>query len=133
MVLRKKYLCGACIFFHFSQLSQIEFDETNFFLFWEETDLQVSLRKQGWIIDDTDNVVISHEIGGTMPSKEFALQEFSKSRCLFFAKNYSVFSLIFICFSTLIQSLTYLLLGKSNLARGLVYGLVSGLKKVSNL
>lgn len=128
-ILRKRYLCGACIFFHGSKLDDIKFDDNTFFLYWEEVDLQVNLMKKNWILDNLKNIVIDHETGGTMPSQEYAFREFSKSRYLFFLKNHGNLRLLLIvCFTSLL-AFKFLIKFKLKISMNIYHGLWEGFLK----
>ena len=130
--LRRQYLCGGCIFFHQSQIAHIKFDDKRYFLYWEEVDLQMDLMSSGWVLNHCKEVEISHEVGGTMPSREFALENFGKSRYLFFVKHHNWASVLCIVLTTILTALKFVLTGKAGCGKALLVGLSNGIISEAN-
>jgi GT2 family glycosyltransferase len=108
----QSYFCGACLFADFSCFEDLRFDE-RYFLYWEEVDLQLKLKNEGWDFKIINDISIYHSQGETMPSSHFAAVQFSKSRILFFKKHLSTMRFWMVYFFGFFVNGIYLLFNNS--------------------
>jgi N-acetylglucosaminyl-diphospho-decaprenol L-rhamnosyltransferase len=82
------WLSGACLLVRATAFAQVGgFDET-FFFYWEETDLCLRLRQQGWEARFEPTIRAVH-IGGGSSVSPILRRQFFQSLARFYAKHYS--------------------------------------------
>lgn len=62
------YVAGCAMFFRCGALEKVGFFWEPFFLFWEDTDLSLRLRRAGWQLGVVADAWIRHEIHGSVSS-----------------------------------------------------------------
>jgi len=92
------FIRGPFLFIRMEMLKNIGLLEESYFLFYEELDLCIRIKKYGWNIDYIPGSIVYHALG---KSRDLAPKEFSEYHCyrsglLFFRKMYGLKSAIMV-------------------------------------
>lgn len=86
-ILNVDHIVGVSMFVRKEYFDAINGFDTDYFLYFEETDLCYRLRKRGWKICVYPFVSVIHLLNKSMPSSIFKLKQMEQSRMLYFKKN----------------------------------------------
>ena len=83
------WITGACLFLRITALRQVGLFDTGYFMYWEDADLCMRLKRAGWQFGVALNAKIQHEAGTSSHSMQLERYEWHTSSCLrWIKKNY---------------------------------------------
>ncbi len=91
------WLSGACLLVRRQAVEEVGLFDENFFLYFEDIDLCVRLRKRGWQLVFDPEVTVLHAGGASTSARRlFSRLEYRRSQVYFYQKHNSRFSLFFL-------------------------------------
>jgi GT2 family glycosyltransferase len=114
------FVSGASVLLRRAALEQVGlFDEANFFMYWEDTDLGFRLRRSGWKLAVADDSRIWHRQSASLGKRSALLDQYFTRSGVRFLRRYAP-----------VQRLSVALMMSMMLAKRLLTGNVRGLRAV---
>lgn len=89
------WVCGACMMFRREALIEAGLMDEAFFMYMEDVDMGVCLRRLGWEVAFTPAAAVIHHEGGSSKAFRFRIAlEYRKSQLYFYKKHYGRLGLI---------------------------------------
>jgi len=82
------WVSGACLMVRRQAIEQIGLLDEKFFLYFEDNDWCLRMRKEGWKIYYNPNVPVQHHGGQSLPQNPMAGQAYYESLLYFYTKHY---------------------------------------------
>lgn len=87
---RIDFVSGASMLLRCRALEQVGlFDDTSFFMYWEDTDLGFRLRKAGWDLAVSENSRIYHKQSASLGAGNPLLDEYATRSCVRFLRRHA--------------------------------------------
>lgn len=87
-VKRVDWVSGACMMIRREALGQVGMLDDNMFMYFEDNDLCLRLRKRGWRVYFNPKLVVTHIGGRSLAKNPAARREYYRSLNYFYAKHY---------------------------------------------
>ena len=88
------WIRGACMFCRREAMSDVGLMDENFFMYLEEVDLGVRIKRKGWKVVYTPHAAIIHYGGVSTGKNDRAAMEYRKSQLYFYKKHYGNWGLM---------------------------------------
>jgi GT2 family glycosyltransferase/O-antigen/teichoic acid export membrane protein len=89
------WICGACMFLRRKALQEVRLLDEKIFLYMEDVDLGVRIKRAGWEVKYTPEATVIHFGGGSVPQNQFrTLVEYRRSQLYFYKKHYGQLGLL---------------------------------------
>jgi len=84
------FISGASVLLRRTTLEEVGlFDQTNFFMYWEDTDLGFRLRKAGWLLAVADDSRVWHKQSASVGKRSPLLDEYFTQSAVRFLRRYA--------------------------------------------
>lgn len=84
------FISGASVLLRRTALEEVGlFDQTNFFMYWEDTDLGFRLRKAGWLLAVADDSRVWHKQSASVGKRSPLLDEYFTQSAVRFLRRYA--------------------------------------------
>ena len=115
------FVSGASVLLRSSALKDVGlFDEVNFFMYWEDTDLGFRLRKAGWRLAVADDSTVWHKQSASLGAGSPLLDEYATRSCVRFLRRHAPFPALSVSMMLFRMLVKRLLLGRPDRIRAVL-------------